>query len=131
MKFIGGLLLGIGILIAGVSWLCSLLLLSEQSNWSGPAAAESLTLIGVIGGLPFLVGVGLVFLGRHLLRQAAPPPPIVAPRAEAVVVSDDDVARAKFLEQKILDVLLRRLLGEIAMLRDVFPEEHGAFFFTV
>jgi hypothetical protein len=88
MKIIGGLLLGIGILIAGVSGLCSLALLSESSTWSGPASGESLGIIAMIGGLPFLFGVGLVFLGRHLLRQAAPPtttpqPPVVTPRNEA------------------------------------------------
>ncbi len=73
MRIIGGILLAIGILVAGVSGLCSLLLLTEQSSWSGPAAAESLTIIAVVGGIPFLVGLGIVFLGRHLLRTAPPP----------------------------------------------------------
>ena len=92
MKIIGGLLLAIGIIIAGVSGLCSLALLSESSTWSGPASGESLGIIAMVGGIPFLIGLGLVFLARHLLRQAAPPappassppPPVApAPRQEA------------------------------------------------
>ena len=73
MKFFGGLLMGVGILIATLSGLCSAFFLvtslsdSGGGEFSGPSI---LPLIAVIGGLPFLSGIGLFFWGRWLLRLA-------------------------------------------------------------
>ena len=75
MKFFGGVLMAIGILIAGLSGLCSLLLLVDPSTWSGPSSGESLSIIAVVGGIPFVIGAGLILLGRVLMKQGAPPPP--------------------------------------------------------
>ena len=65
-KFFGGLLLAIGILIAGVSGLCTLFFLKE-----GGAA------VLMIGGIPIVIGVGLIVAGNALIkdRGGLPPPP--------------------------------------------------------
>ena len=68
MKTLGGILLGVGILIAGLSGLCSLIFFateatSSHSNWS-----EVLMMDLMFGGIPFAIGVGLIFLGRHLIK---------------------------------------------------------------
>ena len=72
MKFFGGLLMAIGILIATLSGLCSAWFLAmtlayPSGEFSGPSM---LPFIAVIGGLPCLSGVGMFFWGRWLLRRA-------------------------------------------------------------
>ena len=69
--FFGGLLLAIGILIAGASGLCTsifdIMALSEARS------AEGLSFIVMslfVGGIPFVIGLGLIFWGRWLLRRA-------------------------------------------------------------
>jgi len=63
---IGGILLAVGILIAGASGLCSLMVLFGD----GSASDLSLwPLVLVIGGIPFAVGVMIFIGGRALLRQ--------------------------------------------------------------
>lgn len=65
----GGLLLGAGILIAGASGLCSLVLLGM--GVADPAGVMTLLpIVLIVGGLPFVIGLGLFFLGRSLLRAA-------------------------------------------------------------
>jgi hypothetical protein len=73
MKFFGGLLMGIGILIATLSGLCSAwFLMMTLGNPSGGefGGGGMLLLIAVIGGLPFMSGIGLFYWGRWLLRLA-------------------------------------------------------------
>ena len=72
MKFFGGLLMGVGILIATLSGLCSAFFLVTSFTSSGGAFSGPGMLgpIAVIGGLPFLTGVGLFFWGRWLFRRA-------------------------------------------------------------
>ena len=73
MKFFGGLLMGVGILIATLSGLCSawFLVMSLSDSGGGEFSGPSmLGPIAVIGGVPFLTGVGLFFWGRWLLRRA-------------------------------------------------------------
>jgi hypothetical protein len=72
MKFFGGLLMALGILIATLTGLCSawflvMSLSSPNGEFSGPSM---LPFIAVIGGLPCLSGVGMFFWGRWLLRRA-------------------------------------------------------------
>jgi len=65
----GGILLAVGILVAGLSGLCSLaFLVMGLSEPSG--AADFLPMVLLIGGIPFLIGLGLFFAGRSLLRAA-------------------------------------------------------------
>jgi hypothetical protein len=69
----GGILLAIGILIAGASGLCSLTMffsvmgnLHSHQEFSG---AGMLPVIAIFGGIPFAVGLGLFFAGRALIRS--------------------------------------------------------------
>ncbi|MEO9131877.1 MAG: hypothetical protein ABI240_11780 [Sphingomonas sp.] len=74
MKFFGGLLLAIGILIATLSGLCSawflVMTLSDTGSGGEFRGTGLLPFIAVIGGLPFLSGIGLFYWGRWLLRRA-------------------------------------------------------------
>ena len=65
----GGILLAVGILVAGVSGLCSLVVFVAGLGESG-GLVDSLPLILLFGGVPFLIGLGLFFAGRALLRSA-------------------------------------------------------------
>lgn len=67
MKLLGGILMAMGILIAGASGLCSLMFLF--SGGTGGWNASGLGLILVVGGIPFLTGLGLFYGGRALLRR--------------------------------------------------------------
>ena len=64
----GGLLLAVGILVAGVSGLCSLAFFVMGLGDGGLSGI--LPMILVVGGLPFAIGLGLFFGGRSLLRSA-------------------------------------------------------------
>lgn len=61
----GGILLAIGILIAGASGLCSLAVLL-----GGFGGFSMLPVVLMVGGIPFAVGAALGFGGRALIRQA-------------------------------------------------------------
>ncbi len=65
-KLLGGIMLAIGILIAGASGLCSAVFLVSTIGQS----LEMLPLIILFGGVPFVVGLGLFFGGRALIRSA-------------------------------------------------------------
>jgi len=73
-EILGGILLAVGILIAGLSGLCTLIVVGASMPGPGTQGANLFT--GMIpaalifGGIPFLIGVGLFFLGRHLIRRA-------------------------------------------------------------
>ena len=64
MKLLGGILLGVGILIAGLSGLCSLLMMADPSF----GRSDGWYWVAMFGGIPFAIGMGLLFLGRHLIK---------------------------------------------------------------
>ncbi|MDB5709157.1 MAG: hypothetical protein JWL96_1227 [Sphingomonas bacterium] len=69
-QFFGGLLLAIGILIMTGSGLCTLWIIG--SGLSTMRIGEALSMLPfplIIGGIPFLIGLGLFFGGRSLLRN--------------------------------------------------------------
>jgi hypothetical protein len=71
MKILGGILLAVGILIAGGSGLCSLVLfVNEPGIHSLADAAEVLSIIGFFGGIPFAFGTALALLGYWLVKRA-------------------------------------------------------------
>ena len=65
----GGILLAVGILIAGVSGLCTLYGLGMSFTEPG-SMMSTIPMVLVFGLPPLAIGVGLVFAGRSLLRQA-------------------------------------------------------------
>ena len=67
MKILGGILLAIGILIAGASGLCSLAFLSDSSGMGG--FLEVLPMILIFGGIPFAMGLAFCFAGAFLIRR--------------------------------------------------------------
>ena len=72
--FWGAMLMAAGILIAGLSGLCSGILIVSGlmgGEASGPDALSSLMIVLVVGGIPFAIGLGLFFAGRALARSHA------------------------------------------------------------
>jgi hypothetical protein len=64
---VGGILLAIGILIAGASGLCTVMFfVTTVMNGGGLGA---LPLVLLFGGVPFAIGSGLFFAGRSLIRS--------------------------------------------------------------
>ena len=69
MKVLGGILIGAGILMAALSGLCSLSLIIEEVMSSSAQKGEWIVLIAVVGGIPFLMGLGMIFGGWKLLNE--------------------------------------------------------------
>ena len=71
-KLFGSLLLGCGIIVAGLSGLCTLLFagsaLLGPSN--GQDAMSVIPAALLFGGIPIGIGIGMFFGGRALLRAA-------------------------------------------------------------
>jgi protein-S-isoprenylcysteine O-methyltransferase Ste14 len=67
MSKLGGSILSVvGTLIAGTSGLCCAVMFSM----TGEVTSDGLALIGVIGGIPFLVGMLMLVLGVRELRRS-------------------------------------------------------------
>jgi hypothetical protein len=64
-RLFGGLLIAVGIVIAGASGLCSLFFLIGSLT-----SISNLGAVLLFGGPPIAAGVGLVFAGRALIRSA-------------------------------------------------------------
>ncbi len=72
-KLMGGIIMGVGLLIAGVSGICSVAVLWDGFSHRGQTGGEYLDFsaaVPLIGGVPFLVGLGLFFWGRTIVRRA-------------------------------------------------------------
>ena len=68
---LGGILLAVGVLIAGGSGLCSLLVLFSSGGMGGLTMIPAVLLFG---GVPFAIGAGMAFDGHALIRSARKPP---------------------------------------------------------
>lgn len=66
-EMFGGILIAVGVLIAGASGLCSLAVLFGNGEMTG---LSMLPTVLVIGGLPIALGVLIGIGGRSLIRQA-------------------------------------------------------------
>jgi hypothetical protein len=64
---LGGILLAVGILIAGVSGLCSAAVLFDNGEFGGLRMWPAVLMFG---GIPFAMGAGLGFGGWALIRKA-------------------------------------------------------------
>jgi hypothetical protein len=72
-QLFGGILIAVGILIAGASGLCSLYMVFSSDTFRAGATGELLSMLPPVllfGGIPFAVGLGLVFGGRSVIRRA-------------------------------------------------------------
>ena len=67
-KLFGGILIAVGILIAGASGLCSLAIMF--SGGTGPESLSMLPMVLMIGGIPFAVGVLIAIGGGALIKSA-------------------------------------------------------------
>ena len=65
----GGILLAVGILIAGASGLCSLAILFSGGGLSS-YDLSMIPMVLIIGGIPFAIGVAIAFGGYALIRSA-------------------------------------------------------------
>jgi len=69
-QFFGGLLLAIGILIMTGSGLCTIVVIGMGLTSTSPG--EALTMLAlplIVGGVPFVIGLGMFFVGRALSRD--------------------------------------------------------------
>jgi len=64
---LGGALLAVGILIAGLSGLCSLAILFGSGEFSG---FDMWPAVLMFGGIPFAIGVAMAVGGHVLIRRA-------------------------------------------------------------
>ena len=72
-RFFGGLLMAFGVMIGGLSGLCTVVGLAFSLG--SPGDVSMLPLVALFGAPPIAVGIGLFFLGRYLWRQGVPPAP--------------------------------------------------------
>ena len=69
----GGILIAVGILIAGASGICSAAMLFGGGFGAGSGMDSFLSMLPVValfGGPPIAAGIGMVFGGRALVRSA-------------------------------------------------------------
>jgi hypothetical protein len=66
-QLLGGILLAVGILIAGASGLCSLVVLLSSGEFGGGGMLGAVLLIG---GIPFALGAAMAFGGYTLIKEA-------------------------------------------------------------
>ena len=89
----GGILLGIGILIAGLSGLCSLFAAMDLVlNGSSTSKYMDWPTLLFIGGIPFAIGFGMAWGGWKLLN--APKPATGQPQQPTVPVKPAEPAKS-------------------------------------
>ena len=64
---LGGVMIAIGLLIAGATGLCCLMLIANAGAITGPGAFLTM---GLYAGLPLAAGVGLIIGGIVLIRES-------------------------------------------------------------
>ncbi|MGE3693123.1 MAG: hypothetical protein AB7F98_17240 [Novosphingobium sp.] len=78
----GGIFMGCGILIGGLSGLCTLFAIATaMMDMGSSSSSEMISIVPaalIFGGIPLAIGIGLFFGGRALMNSPSPPPPVVA-----------------------------------------------------
>ena len=69
-KVFGGLLIATGILVAGLSGLCTFFMFAESAS-PETFSAESIGIVAIFGGIPFATGITFILLGRYLIKNAS------------------------------------------------------------
>ena len=67
-ELLGGCLQAVGILIAGVTGLCMLILIAGIHSWR--SFTDTIGAGMLYAGIPFLIGIGLFMAGRSMVRSA-------------------------------------------------------------
>lgn len=67
-ELLGGCLQAVGILIAGVTGLCMLILIAGINSWH--SFIDTIGAVMLYAGIPFLIGIGLFMGGRSMVRGA-------------------------------------------------------------
>ena len=68
-RLIGGVLIAIGILIAGLSGLCSVYLVVSSMPLSMAEVSDGALVLLLFGGVPFVLGLATIWGGRVMLRD--------------------------------------------------------------
>jgi hypothetical protein len=80
-QFFGVMLIVVGLLLAALCGLCTLVVaggsLSMPSDSQGYGGGGMVGIALLLGGVPTLLGLGMIFAGVMLLRSARKPPPEV------------------------------------------------------
>lgn len=69
-KVFGGLFIALGILVAGLSGLCTYFIFAESTS-PEDFSSESFWIVAIVGGIPFITGLTFVWLGRYLIKNAS------------------------------------------------------------
>ncbi|WP_404712773.1 hypothetical protein [Sphingomonas sp. MMS24-J13] len=67
IRLLGGILLAVGMLVAGTSGLCSLFFLISMIGQHG--APDGVLMVLILGGVPFAIGSGLSWIGWKLMKS--------------------------------------------------------------
>ncbi|WP_051504410.1 hypothetical protein [Sphingomonas jaspsi] len=74
-KLLGGILFAIGLLIAGASGLCSAAVFFAGVSNVSQIDFSVFPIVALFGGIPLAGGIGLMLLGRSLIRSSGASPP--------------------------------------------------------
>lgn len=86
MRIFGAILMAIGILIAGVSGLCSLFIIGAGIFDGSGQVGDALGMVAIFGLVPFAIGALMIFVGYKITKsddRSMPPPPVQRPDAAA------------------------------------------------
>ena len=79
-QFFGVMLIVVGLLLAALCGLCTLVVagtsLAAQSDPQGYGGGGMVGIALLLGGVPTLLGLGMIFAGVMLLRSARKPPEV-------------------------------------------------------
>ena len=68
-RFFGGLLIVVGVLMAGLAGLCTMAFLGMPGGINGPGDEGMVTLVLVLGVPPIVIGAAMVWAGVFLWRK--------------------------------------------------------------
>jgi len=74
-RFLGGMLMAAGLLIAGLAGLCCWAVLTSGGTTTAQNAMDSLPVIALFAALPLMAGIGAIVAGRYVWRKGNPSDP--------------------------------------------------------
>ncbi len=67
-ELVGGCLLAVGVLIAGLTGLCTLVMMVSVNSWR--SFGDAIGSIASFFAIPLIIGIGLIVAGRALVHSA-------------------------------------------------------------